>query len=45
MVVFRGVVTPEWHPEGVGFSEGLPRSGVRGQMQRLPSPGAWMRAP
>ena len=31
MGAFRGVVTPKWHPEGVGFSEGLPRSGARGQ--------------
>ena len=38
MVIFWGVVTPEWHPEGVGFSEGLPRSGVRGQRWRMPSP-------
>ena len=46
MGAFRGVVTPEWHPEGVGFSEGLPRSGARGQRGGRGScrpRGAWMR--
>lgn len=28
---FLGVATPKLHPEGVGFSKGLPRSGARGQ--------------